>query len=283
MRRRTVLALVGLLAAAAWADCLAQEQPQATTAILGAFDIEVEILESALEAREQITILGIPFAVGTLRDRRVVVARTGIGKVNAAMTTALLLDHFHPSEVIFTGIAGGINPDLLPGDIVIGARTLQHDFVAVTPDSVTRMAPRNPVSGERNPVYIPGDEKLRDLARIAGRHAALDSMVTSQGKRLPRVMEGVIATGDCFVASTAKKQELRDELRADAVEMEGAAVAQVCYQLGTPCIVIRSLSDNADESAAEDLERFYKVAARNSARMVMTMVRLLAGGSAISR
>ena len=78
---------------------------------------------------------------------------------------------------------------------------------------------------------------------------------------------------------TSKKQELRDELRADAVEMEGAAVAQVCYQLGTACIVIRSLSDNADESAAEDLERFYKVAAQNSARMVMTMVRLLAGGS----
>jgi adenosylhomocysteine nucleosidase len=282
MRHRTVIALVGLLAAAACADCLAQEQLQATTAILGAFDIEVEILESALEAREQITILGIQFAVGTLRGRRVVVARTGIGKVNAAMTTALLLDHFHPSEVIFTGIAGGINPDLLPGDIVIGATTLQHDFVAVTADSVTRMAPRNPVSGERNPVYIPGDEKLRDLAGIAGRHAALDSMVTSQGKRLPRVMEGVIATGDCFVASTAKKQELRDELRADAVEMEGAAVAQVCYQLGTPCIVIRSLSDNADESAAEDLERFYKVAAQNSARMVMTMVRLLAGGSVIS-
>jgi adenosylhomocysteine nucleosidase len=97
-----------------------------------------------------------------------------------------------------------------------------------------------------------------------------------------RVVSGIVATGDAFVASDGKRKELRDLLKADAVEMEGAAVAQICFQFGVPCIVIRCLSDTADQTAVEDLEQFADIAAINSARLVYGICKLLAEGEKIS-
>lgn len=276
MKRVLPLVLAGLLIGLFCGSCAAQDKPEPVTAILGAFDAEVEILREAVDGKRHAEFLGVAFTLGWLQGRRVVLAQTGVGKVNAAMTTTLLIEHFSPSEVIFTGIAGGINPELHPGDIVIGAYVAHHDFVAVSPDGLENMATRNPVSGSPNPIKIPSDQRLRDLAREAGQHAELRPIATTGGERTPRVVEGVIVTGDSFIASSSKKRELRGRLQADAVEMEGAAVAQVCYQTHTPCVVIRSLSDNADEAAARDLERFYQTAAHNSARLVIAMARLLA-------
>jgi adenosylhomocysteine nucleosidase len=210
----------------------------------------------------------------------VVVAQTGIGKVNAAMTTALLLDHFHPAQVVFTGIAGALNPDLHPGDVVIGERLAQHDLGLLTAAGMTRQGVRNPVDGTENPVFFAADSALVQLAVSAGQQAASLPIPTGQGERLPAIRPGTIATGDVFVASSAGKQSLRDGLQADAVEMEGAAVAQICYQQRVPFVVVRSISDSADETAETDLQRFYRSAAANSARLVIDLVtRLAASGS----
>jgi len=262
------LLIVGVLPGAAGARRL--------TGILGAFEAEVATLRQALVAPRDTTCLGLTFTVGELRGRPVVLTMAGVGKVNAAMTTTLLLEHFQPNEVLFSGIAGGLNPDLDPGDIVLGARVVHHDFAVAGDGGTTVMATHAPASATPNPIYFPADTSLLALAIEVGRDLALAPIPARAGPRAPRVVAGVIATGEFFVASAARRQELRDRLGADAVEMEGAAVAQICYQLGTPCLVVRSLSDRADSSAVQDIEQFYRIAADNSAVLVMGIAARLA-------
>ena len=128
-----ILGLVGLLVIAARAG-EANQAP--VTAVLGAMPEEVRLLESHLQGKHTTEQLGIKFYTGTLAGRSVVLAYTGVGKVNAAMTTTLVLDHYHPAELLFTGVAGGVNTNLGPGDIVLGAQVVQHDFGEITDQGV---------------------------------------------------------------------------------------------------------------------------------------------------
>ncbi|MCU0353083.1 MAG: 5'-methylthioadenosine/adenosylhomocysteine nucleosidase [Cytophagales bacterium] len=239
---------------------------QSVTAILGAFDEEVRILQASLKDKKEETVNGVRFAIGTLNGRRVVVAETGVGKVNAAMTMALLLHVYKPAQVLFTGIAGGLNPDLQPGDIVIASRVAHHDFGTVLHNMQPSRQTRNPIDRELNPEYFPADSVLLLRAQQAARTARFDKLTLTN--QLPQVVVGTVVTGDVFVSSSEKVKQLRRDFGADATEMEGAAVAQVCWQLKTPCIVIRSLSDRADENARGDMMTFYKTAAKNSAALV---------------
>jgi len=255
--------------------CLAVDGKAPVTAILGAFGEEVEIIENELRQPEYYTLLGIDFIVGKLKQRRIVLAQTGVGKVNAAMTTALLIHQFRPREVIFTGIAGGIAPELFPGDIVVGEKLAQHDLVIYTEDNFKAYQVRNPLTGQHNPIFLPADKKLLGLAEKAQEGLRLARIVTTQGQRVPRIVAGTIVTGDAFVASAVKRAELRRRFQADAVDMEGAAVAQVCYQLELPYLVVRSVSNTADSDVHMDTARFNEVAAHNSARYVLRIVELL--------
>jgi adenosylhomocysteine nucleosidase len=246
------------------------------TAIIGAIDEEIRILRAQVAEPREVTFYGLRFVRGQMGGREVVIGPAGIGKVNSSMTAALLIDRFHPDELIFTGIAGALSPELRPGDIVIGRATVQHDFRVVKSDTSLVMTPPS-VTGEALPLYLPADARLLELARAAAAQTVFDSTATApEGARAPRVHTGVIATGDAFIASSAKKAEIRELLNADVVEMEGAAVAQVCRQLGVSCVVIRSVSDSATEKAGEEIARFAAIAASNSARLVTTMTRLLA-------
>jgi len=253
------------------------------TAILGAFDEEIVTLDEQLTDRRDLEIEGIRFVTGELKARRVVLACTGIGKVNAAMTTTLLIEHFRPDEVIFTGIAGGINPELFPGDVVIAEKTAQHDLGTLTPSGLENKAVRNPVDGMRNPVFFLADERLLKLAELAAKHVKLEAIETGAGKRPPKVVKGVVVTGDVFAASAVKCSELRNRLGADAVEMEGAAVAQICYQQQTPCLVIRGISDKANDESLEDVHMFYRMAAENSASLVAKIAELLASEFSVEK
>lgn len=266
-----------LLLTAGVAVFAAGEGSEPVTAVLGAFDAEVELIHAAMTAPRDTAFLGVEFTLGNLGTRRVVLARAGIGKVNAAVTTALLIEHFRPEEVIFTGIAGAVNPELNPGDIVVGEKTAQHDYFTLTDEGPEENGTRNPVTGERNPLYFPAGERLLRLARDAGARVKLEKIPFDDGPRAPSITNGIIVTGDVFIASEAKKRELRARFSADAVEMEGAAVAQVCYFSEVPCLVVRSISDRADASARVDFERFYRVAANNSAAFVLALIELIAG------
>jgi adenosylhomocysteine nucleosidase len=204
------------------------------------------------------------------------VAHSGVGKVNAAMTATVLLDHFRPREVLFTGAAGGLNPELAPGDIVLGAKTVQHDYGNLSPHGFQPEVTRNPVAGDYNPLFFTAAESLLAVAETAGKDVALAKVPSRQGDRLPKIMTGVVATGDVFVSAPAKSAQLREQFQADAVEMEGAAVAQICWQQNMPCLVIRCVSDKADAAAAADFARFREVAAANSAKLTVRTLELLA-------
>lgn len=245
------------------------------TAILGALDEEVALLEEKVTERKEQKIEGIRFITGEIKGRQIVLARSEVGKVNAVMTATLLIEHFRPSEVIFTGIAGGIDPDLHLGDIVIATKTAQHDFGTLTPKGIRYWGARNPIHGKENPVFFPADTKPLALAEISSNRIKLEKIKIGKIERTPEIKKGVIVTGDVFISSPSKKIELRQGLQADAVEMEGAAVAQICWQQGTPCIVIRSLSDIAGEDAELVYEEFKKIAARNSAKLVVDLVEQL--------
>ncbi|MGD8499963.1 MAG: 5'-methylthioadenosine/adenosylhomocysteine nucleosidase [Phycisphaerales bacterium] len=244
-------------------------------AILGAFEREVTLLEDQLTERREQTIEGIRFVGGKLNGQEVVVVWTGVGKVNAAMTTTLLIEHFKPRQIIFTGIAGAVNPELQPGDIVIAQRTAHHDMGTVWPEGLFFKGVKNRLDRMENPVFFPADEQLVKLAERAADRADFELVQTAEGERAPKIITGVVVTGDAFIASTDKCAELRRRLEADAVEMEGAAVAQICYQRRIGYLVIRSISDKADEGAVLDKQMFYILAARNSASLVAEMVGLL--------
>jgi adenosylhomocysteine nucleosidase len=128
-------------------------------------------------------------------------------------------------------------------------------------------------------VYLDADPRLLLAAERARRNVSLEKIATSEGERIPVIVKGTIVTGDVFVASPAKKEELRKALNADAVEMEGAAVAQVCRELSVPCLVIRSISDTADARARQDASLFFPIAAQNSALFVQSIVEQLSSST----
>jgi adenosylhomocysteine nucleosidase len=254
--------------------------------VLGALDEEVALIERSMDDPRVEFVGGIRFVTGNVGGRRVVLARTGAGKVNAAMAATLLIERFQPGKVICLGVAGAINPELRPGDIVIAEKAAQHDLGTLTAEGFERRGARSPLDGVRAPVFIPADSLLLRLAGESGKRVAFERVrggvpagAGTRGEKkgdargnAPRVIRGTVVTGDMFVSSREKKREIREKLDADAVDMEGAAVAQVCWMRGIGCLVIRCVSDSADERAAVDFREFAGVAAANSARLVLDLL-----------
>jgi adenosylhomocysteine nucleosidase len=266
--KKLIILLLFVVAVSGFSDEVKREP---VTGILGAMPVEIQMLESQLKGKKTEKILGIEFITGVLNGRNVVLAVGGIGKVNATMTATLLIDHFRPNEIVFSGVAGGLNPDLAPGDIVLGEKTAQHDYGEITYKGFTPQP-----TGKDIPFFMNAPESLLSLAETAAKDAAMEKVPTTQGERHPRIIRGVIVTGDVFVADADKTAELRKMFNADAVEMEGAAVAQVCWKQNVPCLIIRCICDKADASAGADFERFLKSAATNSSKLTMSLVKLLA-------
>lgn len=165
-------------------------KPRPVTGLLGAFGAEVALVNQSLKNPKKVIVDGITFTTGRLGNQRVVVSETGIGKVNAAMTTALLLDHFRPQRVLFTGIAGGTNPDLQPGDIVIAGRTAHHDYGAITDKNTPTRQTRNALTKQFNPVYFPADSSLLKLAETVVKGVSLEGIPLASGGRVEPAGKG---------------------------------------------------------------------------------------------
>lgn len=268
-------ARVVALLALALGPRLAQAAESQRLLILGALARETEPIAAELAERTSILVLGLPAIEGKLDGRSVVVATTGVGKVNAAMTTSLLVERYSPAAVLFTGIAGALDPQLDPGDVVIGETLVQHDLVNHTETGSVLRSVRNPRDGIEIPILLEASPGLVALARQVARREALEPIPSQTGPRAPRVRVGTIATGDSFVGSQARKAELRALTGADAVEMEGAAVAQVCFQQGVPFLVVRGLSDRAGNEARSEAQRYLGIAAGNAARIALAVARQL--------
>ena len=249
--------------------------------IVGILGIASEIapIEKRLQESREVSVRGYVFRVGTLDGQQVVIGRSGAGKVNAAIITTLLIGQFNPSALLFSGTAGAVDPALNQGDVVIGATVAQHDVGLQTTDGVRRRGMRNAVTGDLDPLLVPAPEALLEVARRSASGLRLPPVRTADGRdHTPRIVEGVIVTGDVFLADIARRGALRDTLGATAIEMEGAAVVQTCRQFGVACLVIRSITDRADGQALISYEQFLATASENAAALVATIVANLREG-----
>lgn len=223
--------------------------------IIGAMDEEVELLKASLEGREDHEIAGYHLFTGKMHGKDVVVLKSGIGKVNAAIGTTLLLREFTPDCVINTGSAGGFDPELNVGDVVISTDVRHHDVDVTIFGYEPGQVPGLPAAFAPDPL----------MAQVAERCISrMDGMKTVHGQ---------IATGDAFMNDPERVARTRDTFpQMQAVEMEAAAIAQTCHQFGTPFIVIRALSDIAGKESNLSFEQFLVTAAKHSAEMVMAIV-----------
>jgi adenosylhomocysteine nucleosidase len=267
--------MVCLISLAVIASCTSSNTQNVSvrpSAVLGVSSSDVAALEENLAQATSQEIEGVKFTLGTIAGRPVVTAWTGVGKVNTAVVTTLLIEHFEPTRVIHTGIAGGIDPNLEPGDIVIAKQTAHHDMGYIGAEGFEPGGVKNRFAEDTNPTFFPADPNVLAVAQQAGGRTRFDPISHRNGQRPPRVVTGTIVTGDVFVASKSKCEELAGRFEADAVDMEGAAVAQICYQQAVSHLIIRSIADKADESAVVDKQRFYTQAAENAAALVRNIL-----------
>lgn len=233
---------------------------------------EIAPIEQRLQDSREVNVRGYVFREGKLDGRSIVVGRSGVGKVNAAIVTTLLIGEFKPRVVLFTGTAGAIDPALRPGDVVIGTSVAQHDAGAQTADGIRLRGLRNAVTGEVDPIVVPAPEPLLLLARRSAKELRLPSIQIGNEAHLPRIVEGVIVTGDVFISDEIQRERLRSTLGATAVEMEGAAVVQTCRQFSVSCLVVRGITDRADGQAQSSYDKFIAAASEHAARLVTAII-----------
>ncbi len=248
--------------------------------IIGVLGITSEIapIEQRLTDSREVSVRGFVFRQGSLGGVQVVVGRTGTGKVHATIAATVLIGHFNPAAVFFSGTAGAVDPALSIGDVVIGTTVAHHDVGQQTPDGLQRRGPRHPTSGELDSVLLPAPDALVVAARRAVQGLTLSPIETADGTTAnPRVVEGIIVTGEMFVANVAQREELRKQLNAAAVEMEGAAVVQTCRYFEVPCLVVRSITDRADGGATTSYLTLRPRASENAAAVVAAIIGKLDG------
>ena len=220
--------------------------------IIGAMELEVEQLKAELSESRIVKKAGMEFPEGVLTGASVVVVRCGIGKVNAALCVQILADLFQVTHVINTGVAGSLNAELDIGDILISQDALHHDV------DVTIFGYRPGEVPQMGFLEFQADQRLAALAKDACERVNPDV----------NVVLGRVVSGDQFISSKEVKERLISQFHGDCAEMEGASIAHGAYLNGIPFVIIRAISDKADDSAEMDYPTFEAAAARHSAALV---------------
>lgn len=225
--------------------------------IIGAMELEVEELKTAMTVSKIEKKANMEFYEGTLSDASVVIVRSGVGKVNAALCTQILADMFEVTHIINTGVAGSLNPKLDIGDILISKDALHHDVDATIfgykPGEVPQLGLRE----------FPADERLAQLAKETCEKVNHDI----------HAVLGRVVSGDQFISGNEIKERLIREYQGDCAEMEGASIAHGAYLNNIPFVIIRAISDKADNSAEMDYPVFEAAAAKHSAALVKELVK----------
>jgi len=228
--------------------------------IIGAMEEEITALKTKLELKEVKQIKSLEFYTGFLHSKKIVLVRCGIGKVNAAVCTQILIDNFEIEQIINIGVAGGINPKLNIGDIVISLNAVEHDF-----DTTAFGDPIGYISRMgMEDAFFKADKKLIDIAKKA-----------AENIKNINVFVGTIASGDQFISSKESKDRIKNNFNAYCTEMEGAAIAHTCYLNKIPFVIIRAISDKADEKADISFDEFTNLAAKNSSDMIEQIISML--------
>ncbi len=226
-----------------------------TIGMIAAMEVEMQSLRSYIENPVKEVISGITFVSGSLQGNQVVTAVCGVGKVFAALCAQTMILHFNPDMIINTGVAGALCAALPIGSIAVSSAVVQHDM-----DTSPLGDPVGLISGI-NKVYIPADNGLSGELSACAKVLGI------------KTETGVIASGDQFVSSPARKEEIARTFNAIACEMEGAAIGQVCYVNRVPFCVLRAISDTAEGASEIDFPKFVKEAAAQTVTLLLTFLR----------
>ncbi|RXJ54646.1 5'-methylthioadenosine/adenosylhomocysteine nucleosidase [Candidatus Marinarcus aquaticus] len=225
-------------------------------AVMGAMEEEIEPLLEHFNDVKITEFAKNKYYEVTYNGLEIVIAYSKIGKVFASLTASTLIEKFGCDTLLFSGVAGGINPELKIGDLIIANKLCQHDL-----DITAFGHPHGFVPG--GAVFVETSIELNSIAKEVASENGL------------KVIEGVIATGDQFVHSNERKEFIESTFKADALEMEGASVAVVCDALNVPCFILRAISDTADMDAGFDFDEFLKSSAKNSAEYLIKIINKL--------
>ena len=240
------------------------------TGIIGALPEEIQLLIQELHNSgtpvRDVKRGSMDFHEGIISGKQVVVCRCGVGKVHAAMCTQVLISEFGVNRIINTGAAGALDSRLSLFDIVVSTEAVQHDF-NVTPFGYEPAC----IPGFDSP-FFPADPDLR-AAALEGYTRILASF--PEDAPTPSIFEGRIATGDVFIAENSLRAEIFERFFPACVEMEGGAIAQVCASFGIPFVILRSISDLADNSADVSYDEFSEKVSGLSALLLIEMLSLL--------
>jgi len=223
--------------------------------IIGAMDEEVEYLQKLMTVKKTLTVSSVLFIVGKLHGKDTVLLKSGIGKVNAAMATTILMERFQPSHVINTGSAGGFSNSMQVGDVVIGNQIVHHDVDVTAFNYEYGQVPKMPAVFKADKRLIQKIESILNQLTI-------------------NYQIGLVATGDSFMNNPERVESVKELFPTMlAAEMEGAAIAQVCYQYKVPFVVIRALSDIAGKESSVTFNEFLQLAAKNAATIISEIVK----------
>jgi adenosylhomocysteine nucleosidase len=223
--------------------------------IIGAMDLEIELLRNNMNLIKKDTIAGINYYIGKIEEKDVILTCCGIGKVNAAACTQILIDRFKIDCIINTGIAGGLHKDVKVCDLIISNDVTYHD--------VRKLQMKNHFPFKE---CFEGDKKLIECAVRACEISKNEDWNYHIGR---------IVTGECFVSDNIFKKSIIEEYSPHCVEMEGAAIGHVAHINNIPFVVIRSISDNADSEATMCYEAFEKISAEHSSAIVLNMIKII--------
>ncbi len=225
-----------------------------TIGIMGAMVEEIKpILDLVDEIEIEIDYANNKYYKAKYNNTNLIIAYSKIGKVNSALTAATMIEKFEIDMLLFSGVAGAINENLKIGDLIVATKLCQHDL-----DITAFGHPYGYVPESK--VFVETNEKLNNIAKSVAKKLNI------------KLLEGIIATGDQFIADPKRKEWIKETFNADAIEMEGASVGFVCDSLGVPFFVLRAISDSADMDAGFDFDKFLEGSAKESAKFLIEML-----------
>lgn len=246
------------------------------TLILSAMPSEIRLIQNHVVRPKYGKLDCFPYVSGSLNGRRVVTAVTGVGVTNAAMVATLFIHHFKPSEVLVSGTGSRFNPRVRTGDTVISIRTIHHAAGSLTNAGMVYRKVRGPLQGRMTHWAYRPDPRLLRLATSAIKGYVAAPLTANGRTHVPAVFTGVVTASDLFGVSDAKIADMRRQLNPDLMEMESAAIAQVCTQFGVPHLVFRAGSNRTQSNPGSDYRLLGQKAAWAAARWTMYYVGVLA-------
>ncbi|MBC2608138.1 5'-methylthioadenosine/S-adenosylhomocysteine nucleosidase [Pelagicoccus albus] len=240
---------------------------------------EVRLINDRLTRKTHGQLECFPYHSGFIGKRKVVVAVTGVGVTNGAMVATLFAHHFKPSELVVSGTGSRFNPRIRTGDTLISKKTIHHAAGSLTDDGMVYRKVRGPLPGQMTHWAYPPDKELFRLAKAAVSSYEPEPVTVEGETYTPKVMPGVVSASDLFGVSDAKIADMKAKLNPDLMEMESAAIAQVCHQLGVPHVVFRAGSNRTQSDPGAAYRKLGQTAAAAAARWTIHFVEFLGNQS----